>query len=367
MPLLTRLLCCGLILGLAWGGVVAPLAAQQDENPDALSRLLTTSIDPATGLVSLLWAELDTGGLTPITNFNSVSYCEPELLPEAGILLYEPAAAQPAYVYQIDLAVGSILPFPGAAENGWRCPKVSPAGVSIAWLHDTESTQQLIMTDLAGGLALVFAEHSAIYDVMWSPDGEVLIYTAVDEDETFRPLYAHSDAQQMFWGRDQGLVQDYVWLPDGSALLLANYTQDAAVLGRLSRDCVQQGGCSPEALAEFPLESSLLLADAFAPDQSAMLLIEESPVPEGEGQGLQSTLYVVQLETGRVRPLNASPGLVKTSPVWLPDGRIYFVGTHFDTASFTYTHSAVFQVEGDSTSAAIEQPGYYPAQILAWE
>ena len=345
--------------------VIPGTSAQEDEKP----RLLTDSINPETGVVTVNWVDLQDRTLTPVTTFNATSYCLPDMITADNTLLYEPALpGQSPYVYKVDLSTGASLPIAGD-QLPLQCPVVSPGDVSIAWLETVEGGRQVTMTDLEGQNPIPFVTHSDIYDVMWSPDGKILIYTATDEgDETFNTLYAHSDAQVSFWERDAGLVVDYAWVPDGSALLVAYYTQDNAEIGRLSRECVQLGGCLPDPLAVFGLDASLILTGAFSPDGSEVLVIEETSNATGEPRSDMYRIDVDTLNGGGIR-FTDSPTLIKTSPIWVDDNTIYFIGSLFDTGNFTFARSAIYEIdpEGAEMRIAFEAEGFYPAQIIWWE
>jgi Tol biopolymer transport system component len=264
-----------------------------------------------------------------------------------------------APVYEIDLSDGAIVPMDAP---GLACPAVNPGRPSLAWVHPAENADQMIVTNPDGSNPVLLAEHTSIYDPIWSPDGDILIYTAIDEDQTFRPLYSHQDAVTRFWPRDAGLVIDYVWLPDSSALLLAYYTQENAVIGRLARDCITTtAACAPMPLATFDINSGLILTEAFSPDGTQAIVIEEQSSTRAD---LRSELFRIDLENGGKTPLTNLPNVIKTSVIWL-DG-IYFVGGRFDASTLTFSASAIYRldVESNTVEIAYQAEGYFPVQII---
>jgi len=336
---------------------ITPLRAQ-----DEPLLLLTDSVDPVTGSVSLLWVDIAEGTQRPVTSFQSSGHCPPQVFGDGTTLLYEPfVPGQTPYVYQIDLNSGSILPVDSAEQLGLQCPVVNPDEKSIAWLQPSDAFDQIVITDVDGGNPVVLATHQSIYDTTWSPDGKVLIHTSIDQDSTFRPLYSHAESQNGFWPRDAGLVIDYAWIPDGSALLVAYYTQDNAVLGRMERECVITTGCHPIPLANFDLEAGLLITNAFSPDNTRVVIIEETTSARGE---LNSDLYSVDLMTGETVRLTNTPALIKTSAIWADN--IYFTGVAFDASTFTFADSAIYQVspQGGDAQITYQAEDYFPVQII---
>lgn len=338
-------------------GMVYPASAQ-----DESFLLLTDSVDPTTGAVSLVWLDVEAGNRQPITSFNSPSYCSPALVTRNGFrLFYEPFLTA-GFVYQVDLDSGGVLPFDAAAQHGLRCAAVNPKNNSMAWLHTTETGDQVVVTNPDGSNPIVLAQHTGIYDLLWSPDGEILLYTAVAaDDDTFRPLISHEQSQNSFWARDAGLVVDYVWTPDGAMLVVAYYTQDNLAIGTLPRRCVISAGCQPRLLATFPLEASLRLSGAFSPTDDQQVVIREDYDPRGE---LQSDLYRLDLETGDLLRLTTSPNLIKTSVIWAE--AIYFAASVFDPSTMQVSRSAIYRVapQGGSEETVYQMADYFPQQIL---
>lgn len=340
-------------------GLLAMLVGSAFAQDDPLL-LLVDSIDPQSGQVSLIWLDLSAGNQRSITSFNTNSYCPPTVWDNK--LYYEPfTLEQPAYTFQIDLQSGAILPLDAAQQLSLHCPVLNPLVGSVAWLRKTEEQTEIVVTNADGSNPVVLSAHRTLYDALWSPDGEILIYTAVDADATFRPLYAHASAKTAFWARDAGLVIDYVWVPDGSALVVAYYTQENAVVGLLERDCVLNGGCYPTPLAAFDLRLGLRLTDAFAPDASGLVVIAEEVLPGGE---LSSDLYRVDLNAHKQR-LTTTPTLIETGAIWVEE-LVYFIGAVYDAQTLTVTESGVYMVSqsGGDSSPLYTAEGFYPVQII---
>ncbi len=335
----------------------APLRAQES------LLLFTNSIDPETGSIRFVWVDVSTGKQTTLATFTSSSNCLPTQL--GNTFLYEPQTPTgKAEVYQVDLSSGDILPFETAVEQQYHCPVANPTGSQIAWLQSGEEAQSIVLTDVIGASPVVLSTHASVDEMLWSPDGTILTYIAVGDDPTFRQMYAYETDLTEFWARDAGLVIDAQWTPDSQTLLVAYYTQDEAVLGSLSRECVINGGCSPTPIATFPAEAGLILENAFSPDGSQVIVIEET----NTGMGVfQSELYVVDLNTGSTRPLVDMPGLIKTSAVWVGD-TIYFIGSVFDETTFSMADSAIYAVssQGGIPNIAYQADDYLPTQIF-WE
>lgn len=335
--------------------IIIPLRAQESV------QLFTNSINPDTGAISFVWVDLADGKQTPIASFAAGGDCPPQRLGDT--FFYEPQnLTGENFVYQIDLTNGNILPLEAAQEQGLHCPIINPDGSQIAWLQYGEEAHSLVFTSVSGASPVVVATHPTIYDVQWSPDGELVVYTAIGADETFRPLYSYQTEATEFWPRDAGLVVDYLWTPDSSTLLVAYYTQDNAVIGSLSKACVLDGGCSPTPIATFPPEVGLLLQNAFSADNTKFLVIEET----NDGMGdFSSELYVVDLTTGETTQLVEMPGLLKTSAAWVGN-TIYFIGAVFDETTFTMSDSAIYEVseQGGTPNIAYSADDYLPAQIF---
>ena len=346
-----------LLSGLLLVILVLPLHAQDDS-----ISLLTDSIDPVTGMVSLQWVDLPAGTQRPITSLSGASYCPPQFDADGHRLLFEPfVAGDNSLVYEIDLTEDAIAPMDTPDQQGLGCPAVNPGRPSVAWLHPIEGGDEIIVTDPDGSNPVMLSQHHGIYDPMWSPNGDILIYTAIDEDQTFRPLYAHHEAVTRFWPRDAGLVIDYVWLPDSSALILAYYTQENAVIGRMPRECVIADDCQPTPLTTFDINSGLLLTNAFSPDGSQLIVIEEQSLTRGE---LQSELFSLNVMDGGQARLTSLPNLIKTSAIWPDD--IYFVGGRFDAATLAFSASAIYRLDTASgdVEVAYQAEGYFPVQII---
>ncbi len=346
------------ILALLAGlGFLGALTYAQD-NP---IQIFTSSINPETGAVSFVWVDVNSGRQTPVASFATGSDCPPQKLGDT--FFYEPQnLAGENFIYQVDLTSGNITPFMPAQEQNLHCPVITPDGTQMAWLQYGEAATSLIFTTATGANQVVVATHPTIYDALWSPDSEILIFTAIDEDETFRPLYAYQTQETGFWARDAGLVVDYMWTPDSQTLLVAYYTQDEAVIGTLSRECVVNGGCNPTPLSAFPPEAGLILEDAFSPDGTQFLVIEET----NDGMGaFQSEIYVANLVDGSTRRLVDMDGLLKISAAWHGE-TIYFIGSVFDVNTFTLADSAIYSIapDGSNLSVAYQADDYLPAQIF---
>jgi hypothetical protein len=343
---------CGIFLVMS-----ASLHAQDEQ-----ISLLTDSIDPDTGAVSLMWVDLPAGTQRPITTLTSTSFCTPQVDMTGQRLLFEPfVPGETAFVYEIDLSDGDIVPLDVPGQQQLGCPAVNPGQPSVAWLHPAQGGDEIIVTNPDGSNPIRLAQHNTIYDQLWSPDGDILIYTAIDDDQTFRPLYSHQNAVTRFWPRDAGLVVDYVWLPDSSALLVAYYTQTQAVIGKLPRACITTTDCVPMPLATFDINAGMMLTSAFSPDASQVIVIEEQSISRGD---LQSELYSVDIVQGGQQRLTNSPNVIKTSVIWLDD--IYFVGGRFDVSTFAFSASAIYRLDEESREVdiAYQAEGYYPVQII---
>lgn len=323
--------------------------------------LFTNSIDPDTGSIRFVWVDVSTGKQTTLATFTSSGNCLPAHL--GNTFLYEPQTPTgKAEVYQVDLTSGEVLPFETAEEQAYHCPTTN--GSQIAWLQYGEEAQSIVLTDVIGANPVVLSTHASVDELLWSPDGTVLTYIAVGDDPTFRQMYAYETELAEFWARDAGLVIDALWTPDSQTLLVAYYTQDEAAIGSLSRECVISGGCSPTLITTFPAEAGLILENAFSPDGSQVVVIEET----NTGMGVfESELYVMDLNTGSTRPLVDMPGLIKTSAVWVGD-TIYFIGSVFDEATFSMADSAIYAVssQGGIPNIAYQADDYLPTQIF-WE
>ncbi|HLA41793.1 MAG TPA: hypothetical protein VJZ27_00060 [Aggregatilineales bacterium] len=334
------------------------------DSPADMPLLLTVSVDPQTGNASLQWINLADKMQHPITSFNAVSYCLPQVFGDGTKLLYEPySPGQSPLTFEINMNSGSITPLDASGQLALRCPVINPDEESIAWLHQSENSDQLFVTNMDLSNPVNLAEHGSIENAIWSPDGTILIYTGVDEDPTFRPLYANADAKYNFWQRDSGLVVDYTWVPDGNLLLLLYYTQDNAILGGLSRDCVLSvQTCAPMPLALFGLNSGLRFANAFSPDGVQVVVIEEAYNDAGE---LITDLFSINTRTGKMMRLTDSPSLVEVNAVWTGD-TIYFVGGEYDPMGMSFTESAVYRIpaQGGTAEIAFAAEGYFPIQIL---
>lgn len=354
-----KLLGIAAMLGLILFAIITPLAAQED----ALAlELLTTSIDPATGGVSLVWVRLIDQNARPVTNFNAPSNCPPTASPTGQQLLYEPLDSN-QIIYLVDLKNGMVRPLDQAVAAGLSCPLINPALPTVAWLQPSDSQVAVTVTDLEGSNLVPLASYEDAYDLLWSPDGQILIYTALVGDQ--RLLMAHQQQQITFWTGELGLMVDYQWLPDSSALLVAYYTEDALQVGRLERDCMLiPTACQPSVLASFDPNDSIILTTAFDPTQEYAAVALEQTNERGE---LESDLYRISLITASdpIRLTN-SPSLTKTGVIWWHDKRIYYIGSMLDPLTFTLSESAIYYVapEGGTSEVIYRADGYYPLQIL---
>ncbi len=349
-----RALLAGLFL-LAWGA--------QAPAP----RLLVTSTDPQTGDVQLAWVDLAAGEHIPLARFSSSSACPSQRLPDSDLLLYQPEVfGQTAYVYQVNLVTGAALPFDSVAA--WSCPAVTQPGERIAWTAPTAEATDLLLTDIAGDNPTPIATHDGIERLRWSPDGETLVYTVLDDaDPTFRGLWAYTDAANAIWPREAGLVSDYAWLPDSRALIVAYWTQDHALLGRIESACLfsGEGPCPPQPLVRFPQSATLILGEAFSADGRFIYLIEERSRPDGI---LTADIHRVDVQDGGAQRLTQSPDLYKSGLVG-DDTALYFVGTRFNLEAFAFEDNALYQlIPGQEAASPVYQaPDFFPLTILAYD
>jgi|GEM_PF-5119442 len=324
------------------------------QTPDPI--LITVSVNPDNNMINLVEVNLASNTHRTITAFNEISYCPPVVV--GGDLLYEPLTPdQDSVVYQVNITDGSITPLDSV--QGLRCPIPNPATNQIAWLQPDSDRDQtaIVLTDNNGADPAVISRYQQTYDLMWSPDGEILINTSVSPDGVYRPLHVYYNQESRpFWIREVGLVIDYAWLPDSSALVVAYYTPDALVIGTLPRACIVEDPCFPQERARFDSTSAVILTDAIRTDH--IILIKERT--DGRGQ-LDSTLYKLDLtRSDGLQTMPTPDGLTKTSAIYWGE-TLHYVGTRFDPTTFRVNGSAIYFGGGGISYSAAD---YFPISII---
>jgi hypothetical protein len=268
-------------------------------------------------------------------------------------------------IYQVDLENGIVRPLDAAQQAGLTCPLVNPRLATIAWLQPSPEGMAVVVSDLEGVDNVALASYSDASELLWSPDGQILIYTALAQNIKARLGMAHAEQQITFWTGDLGLLVDYVWLPDSSALIVAYYSAQALEVGRLERSCLLlPTACQPTPLARFDLNASVLLMPAFDVAQESIVIALEASNERGE---LESDLYRVDLSgTEPAQRLTESPSLTKTGVYWGADGWIYYLGSRLDPLTFNLSESAIYRIPaaGGPSEVAYRAEGYQPLQII---
>ncbi|MFP4324247.1 MAG: hypothetical protein ACLFTK_17460, partial [Anaerolineales bacterium] len=269
------------------------------------------------------------------------------------------------YVYQVNLQTGAALPYELATANNWHCPAFNPARTEVAWLQESPEQTSLLLTTPQGTDPARVATHDDLLNLQWSPTGDALAYTALsDDDPLFRDLIIYTDGNnQSIWPRTAGLVADYVWVPESDDLIVAYWTQDHAIVGRLEAACwAQTETCTPTILAEFPHRTTPVITSAFANDGSALFIILEDSRPDGS---LVTNIYQVDVLAGGAQSLTASPDLYKSGLVG-DDQALYFVGTRFNAETFAFEDNALYRlVPGQDVVMPVYQAeDFFPLDII---
>lgn len=344
----------------------------------ATPSLLVSGVDQNGQGFPIAVVDLKTGVARTLATFARQPLCPPSVFAQGSALLYEllDAALPSPYVYHIDVASATRTTLLTDNPNRLQCPVVSPSGHHIAWLRFSEDGMftDLWITDASGGNERLLATHSAIFDVVWSPGGNSLVYSVTEAPTPYPVLYnipiTGDSPPRLFWQPTQGLVIEYEWIPDSSGLLVAYLTDEYAALTSLSTACVIGPGesCRVEPLASFPSPTTIDLLNSYSPSSDYLVLSLDFDLDQ-DSTTRYTELWLIDL-AGQLPPqqLTFAPELLKTSARWSPDGKeIYFIGSTLNPVLGEFTGS-IYAILADGSSQRpeirFESEIFSPAAIL---
>lgn len=337
-----------------------PLAAQT-ETPSS-GRILIEGLNPANNTVQLAWFDLESGELQPLTTLSGVAICPPAL--GRTSLLYEPILpAQAPYVYRVDLATGNAIPVDVANELHLQCPAIHPNNERIAWVRQSETANELVLTNPEGGEVEIIASYRQILGPRWSPDGQGVGFLAIAEEPNFRQFFLWTETSQIdLWSRAAGLLHDYRWLADDQLAVIYE-TQINTLVGLLPIDCEDAPPCEARPIAVFPRDTDVSFATATPIADDTLLVaatFRNTTTPS-------TRLYRVDIESGGREPLLTGEHDLIQLDALARGEHVYIAGSRWDDSVGNFAEQGLYlwDSENESLTQVYESGTFYPIRLLA--
>ncbi|TAA48041.1 S9 family peptidase [Corallincola spongiicola] len=225
-----------------------------------------------------------------------------------------------------NIASGELRPLTTGLFND-RSPRLSPDGKRLAFISNRGGSTQLYMRwQDTGQIAVLSQLPEGPTNLTWSPDGASLLFTAfVPRQE--KPLVAlPGKPRTADWAPPAKVVSSTFYRFDGAGYLPAGNQQ----IFMMSAD----GGSAIQLTqAQYDHDGPL----TFSPDVKTIYF---SAVPDAEKAPLNSELFALSLNNGKVKPLTDRVG-PDAHPALSPDGKyIAYVG--FDDRKVIYQNRQLY-------------------------
>ena len=246
-----------------------------------------------------------------------------------------------------------VYPVGAAGQRAWRVetpassPAWSPDGRWLAFMSNRSGKRNVWRVGLDGTPAEQLTDVvGELGEFRWSPDGRRLAYLVTDPP-------AEEELRQVQEKRDARVV--------GEAYRFARlYRLDLdAAAGRvgqpLTQPHLQVGGHRGAGLSGAAFE--------WSPDGSA-IAFSHSPSPSGD-DWVRADVSVVDVATGRVRPLAATPA-AEGGVAWSPDGRWIAVTVSDTPPTYALTFRVVLVSPADGTARPLADSFDRRPAIVGW-
>lgn len=254
--------------------------------------------------------------LVPSDLFRLVSVGDPQIAPDAGAIYFRRATqdraadATVAAIWRVD-ASGRESAFTTGRND--RLPRVSPDGMTLAFVGDRDEATRLFVMATDGGEARPLGpSYPKIGSLAWSPDGRRIAIVATAPHEPAMAKIYHDERSGARHIRALPFKSDADGLLDGTRKALWLIDVSSGAVERITH-------------GDFDV-----LSFCWSPDGTRIAFVAAIDVPEWS---FATDLHVVEVTSQAIRPLTHGNGPF-ASPAWSHDGvSIAFFGhEHGDDA-----------------------------------
>ena len=231
----------------------------------------------------------------------------------------------------------------------------SPVVVGRANLEEDRTDSELVLVDVASHAMRVLTRRMGVGFPRWSPDGKSLAFIATDDKKKLQiwilAIGEGGDSEQLTHSPTS--IEQLAWRPDGKAIAFVAEDDEPEKKGRAKFDDAFEIGSNDFLAREKQMPAHLWVIDVPAdtggikkPEAKRLtsgswslpVVLPPSPPaspvqwsPDGKslyfvkvptplsGDGLASTVQVMDVATGHYKPLTGAPAL-ESAPVISPDG-----------------------------------------------
>lgn len=248
--------------------------------------------------------------LVPSDLYRLVTAADPQCAP-GGVVFYTRSTLDEAS-NEVRTAIWRVAkgadPSPFTSGKSDRSPRVSPDGRNLAFVGERDEGKRVFVMSLAGGgeARAVTPVYGAIGALAWSPDAQMLAYTAKSPHDPATARIAHDKTSDAHHIRGLPFKSDDEGLLDGT---------------RKHLYLVDMGGGEPVRLTEGDFDVD---APAWSPDGAHLAFSARIDVPEAS---FFSDIFIVAARAGCELQKRTSTNGPMSSPSFSHDGgEIAFVG-----------------------------------------
>lgn len=230
-------------------------------------------------------------------------------------------------------------------------PRWSPDGTRVAYISDRDGKPQIYVRWMDNGqIAQLTSLDNAPSDIVWSPDGKLISFSAFVPSEPPKIATLPKAPEGAKWADPPKVYDRLIYRFNGRGYLKYGFMQ---------RFVVSSEGGAPRQLTSgnFPYGG---FEGAFSGSRAAWtpdgkdLIFSANVHPEYEYEPLNSEIYELSLAEGTVKPLTTRKG-PDNSPAVSPDGRtIAYVG--FDDRYQGHQTTHLYLMNRDGSNARVATP-----------